>query len=188
MNGALKTEVQERQSLEVQLQRVTHTSLHDALTGLPNRALFADRLEHGLAQAKRHGWLLAVMFVDLDDFKAVNDRLGHEVGDAVLLTVAARLKENTRGDDTISRYGGDEFLYLLLEVRQREDTAVVAQKIAELIAQPVQVATRDGPTSLCVSASIGIALYPADGTTAAELIARADAAPARPTATCGSTA
>jgi diguanylate cyclase (GGDEF)-like protein len=176
MNGALKAAVHERRSLDAQLKQVTHTSLHDPLTGLANRALFADRLEHGLAQAKRHGWLLAVMFFDLDGFKGINDRFGHEAGDTVLRTVAARLKENTRSDDTVSRHGGDEFLYLLLEVSRTEDTAAIAQKLADLIAQPCEVPTPDGPTSLSVSASIGIALYPSHGTTCAELIAKADAA------------
>lgn len=176
MNGALKAEVHERQSLEAKLQQVTHTALHDELNGLPNRALFADRLEHGLAQAKRHGWNLAVMFVDLNEFKRINDTLGHAAGDAVLRTVAERLKTNTRSDDTVSRHGGDEFLYLLLEVAREEDIAVIAKKLAALIAQPCLVPTRDGETSLSVTASIGIALYPADGTTAAQLVARADAA------------
>ncbi len=183
LNDALKAEVDERRALEAQLAEVTaqaehaqQVALHDGLTGLPNRALFADRLDHGLAQAKRHGWLLAVMFVDLNGFKAINDRHGHRAGDAVLLTVATRLKQHTRADDTVGRQGGDEFLYLLLEVKREEDIALIAQKLASLISQPCKVEGREGPTMLRVGASIGISLYPRDGATAEQLIAQADAA------------
>src|SRR6202044_3678914 len=96
-----------------QVEGSRNAALHDSLTGLPNRVLFRDRLEHGIAQAKRHRWILAVMFVDMDNFKSINDTYGHEAGDAVLQTVAKRLAHNARVDDTVSRYGGDEFLYLL---------------------------------------------------------------------------
>jgi diguanylate cyclase (GGDEF)-like protein len=176
LNGALKDEVAERQALEAELSKVTHSSLHDELTGLPNRALFTDRLEHGLAQASRHGWHLAVMFVDLDAFKNINDRQGHDAGDTVLRTIAGRLKENLHSDDTVSRHGGDEFVYLLLEINRAEDAALVAQKLSKVIQLPCEVRTPEGQVSVSVSASIGIALYPADGTTAAQLIACADAA------------
>ncbi len=183
LNAALAAGVVERHSLETQLSQVTdqadraqHAALHDALTGLPNRALFADRFAHGLAQAERHAWLLAVMFVDLDGFKAVNDRLGHQAGDAVLCAIAGRLTDHTRSDDTVSRQGGDEFLYLLLEVKRAEDLERVAQKLAALIEQPCAVTGPAGPTTVTVTASIGIALYPRDGTTPEQLIARADAA------------
>jgi diguanylate cyclase (GGDEF)-like protein len=146
--------------------------LHDALTGLPNRVLFNDRLEHGMAQAKRHGWTLAVMFLDLDKFKTINDSYGHDAGDAVLLTIAKRLKETTRTDDTISRHGGDEFLYLLMEINDDQDAAVVAKKIIQAVQVPCDV----NVGQLTVNSSIGISIFPRDGNTAEALIASADAA------------
>ena len=183
VNLALKAEIKERHALEDQLAAVTeqgeadrHAALHDALTGLPNRALFNDRLEHGLAQAARHSWTLAVMFVDLDDFKIINDTLGHDVGDSVLRIIAERLKENTRSDDTVSRLGGDEFLYLLMEVPNEEDVTLIAQKLIKSIQAPCNVVKSGLTISLSVSASIGIASFPRNGTTAAMLIKSADTA------------
>ncbi|MEP7345708.1 MAG: GGDEF domain-containing protein, partial [Gemmatimonadaceae bacterium] len=133
VNLALESEVKGRRLLENQLAAVLeqeetarHASFHDPLTGLPNRALFDDRLQHGLAQATRHGWILAVMFMDLDDFKAINDSYGHEVGDRVLKMTAERLKETTRADDTVSRHGGDEFLHLLMGISDDKDAIVIA--------------------------------------------------------------
>ena len=135
VNLALKAEVEERHMLEEKLATATkdgedarHTSLHDSLTGLPNRALFNDRLNHALAQAKRHGSSVVVMFLDLDDFKKINDTHGHEVGDAVLMAVGERLREVTRNDDTVCRQGGDEFLYLLQDIRNLADIKPVAEK------------------------------------------------------------
>src|SRR3984893_16065724 len=117
VNLELKDEIKERHVLEGKLAAVTeqaevdrHAAFHDVLTGLPNRALFYDRLEHGFEQAKRHGWALVVMFFDVDDYKIVNDTYGHFAGDKVLQGIAGRLKKNTRGEDTVSRYGGDEFV------------------------------------------------------------------------------
>ncbi len=183
MNLALKDEVLARQSLEEQLETANeqgnaarHTSLHDPLTGLPNRALFNDRLEHGLAQATRHGWTLAIMFVDLDDFKQINDTHGHEAGDGVLRSIAERLRQSTRSDDTVSRHGGDEFLYLLLEVKREEDIAAVAEKLARTIQTPCDVNVGGTDMRFSVKASIGISVFPKDGTAAEQLIARADEA------------
>lgn len=179
VNLALENEVKQRHLLEQELARVTdqqkqslHASLHDALTGLPNRVLFNDRLEHGIEQAKRQGWTLAVMFLDLDKFKTINDAHGHDVGDEVLLSIAKRLTDTTRTDDTISRHGGDEFLYLLMEVNDNQDAAIVAEKIIQAVQRPC--ATSIG--ELTVGTSVGIAFYPTHGTTAAALIANADAA------------
>lgn len=179
VNQSLETEVQERHLLEQELAEVVaqhketlHSSLHDALTGLPNRVLFNDRLEHGIELAKRHGWTLAVMFLDLDKFKAINDSYGHAAGDAVLLTIARRLTETTRTDDTISRHGGDEFLYLLMEVSEERDAAIVAEKIIQAVQVPCDV----GGNELKVHTSIGISIFPRDGTTAEALIKSADAA------------
>lgn len=179
VNQSLKKEVQERHLLEQELAKIIsqqketlHISLHDALTGLPNRVLFIDRLEHGIEQAKRHGWTLAVMFLDLDKFKAINDAHGHAAGDAVLLTIAKRLKETTRTDDTISRHGGDEFLYLLMDVDEDQDAAIVATKIIQAVQWPCDT----GAGALTVHTSIGISIFPRNGTTAEALIMSADAA------------
>jgi diguanylate cyclase (GGDEF)-like protein len=182
VNKALESEIKERASINQQIvaakkeeENARFAALHDVLTGLPNRALFLDRLEHGLEQAIRHGWTLAVMFIDLNLFKSVNDTYGHHTGDAVLRMVAQRLKDNTRADDTVSRYGGDEFLYLLTQFADEACVAMIAQKIIHAIETP------PGPgepeiTASSVSASIGIAMYPRDGTTAEALIKVADAA------------
>jgi diguanylate cyclase (GGDEF)-like protein len=183
VNQALKDEVKERELLEAELAKVKaqgetdrHAALHDQLTGLPNRALFSDRLEHGLAQAVRHGWALAVLFVDLDDFKKINDSHGHEAGDVVLRTIADRLLENTRNDDTVSRHGGDEFLYLLMEVRDEGDITIIAEKLLQAIQAPCPLTAGGQSLNPCIKASIGISLFPRHGTTAEALINRADAA------------
>lgn len=179
VNQSLEKEVQERQLLEQQLTNVTvqqkdalHASLHDVLTGLPNRVLFNDRLEHGMEQAIRHGWALAVMFLDLDKFKTINDTYGHAAGDAVLQTMAKRLTETTRTDDTVSRHGGDEFLYLLMEISEARDAAIVAKKIIQAVQMPCDV----GGDKIQVGTSIGISIFPKDGTTVDALITNADVA------------
>jgi diguanylate cyclase len=183
VNVALENEINERHILEHQLAAVAqqgdvarHASLHDALTGLPNRVLLNDRLEHGLAQAKRHNRTLAVMFLDLDDFKKINDSHGHDTGDSVLKTIAERLANNTRSDDTMSRHGGDEFLCVLTEVSDEHAVALIAAKLINIILAPCQIRVHDLTISLSVKASIGISLFPIDGTTADVLIARADKA------------
>lgn len=179
VNRELEYEVRERQVLEHQLaaakeQEVSarQAAFHDALTGLPNRVLFNDRLEHGLAQAHRHGWALAVMFVDLNDFKTINDTHGHAVGDEVLQMISARLRDTTRDDDTVSRHGGDEFLYLLMEVKDESDIARIAQKLANTIQEPCTLSIGQ----IAIKASIGIAIFPRDGTTAEVLLNTADRA------------
>lgn len=183
VNLALKTEVKKRHVLEEQLAAVTeqgeadhHAAFHDVLTGLPNRALFNDRLEYGLAQAARHGWTLAVMFADLDDFKIINDTHGHDVGDSVLRIIAGRLKENSRSEDTVSRLGGDEFLCLLMEVGGEHEVSLIAQKIIQSIQMPCNVDKPGFELSPTVKASVGIALFPKNGTTAQMLIESADKA------------
>ncbi|MEB0033030.1 GGDEF domain-containing protein [Undibacterium sp. RTI2.1] len=183
VNQALGDEVIERQILEQRLETAQaqadeskHASLHDPLTGLPNRLLFYDRLEHGLAQANRHGWGLAVFFVDLDNFKIINDTLGHATGDHVLKTVALRLKETIRNDDTLCRHGGDEFLYLLLEVGDQEHIAVIADKIMAAIEAPIDPPELSSITIPSISASIGIAIFPKNGSSVEALIKSADEA------------
>lgn len=183
VNIELKDEVRARHVLEFKLEVVKeraevdrYDALHDPLTGLPNRVLFNDRLEHGLAQARRNGWRLAVMFIDLDGFKAINDTHGHAAGDSVLKAVASQLSQSVREDDTISRYAGDEFMYLLTAVKDNQDLSTVAAKILDSIQSPCDV-TVDGQTiRVTVTASVGIAIFPKDGTTVEALIHSADKA------------
>ncbi|HRE87272.1 MAG TPA: GGDEF domain-containing protein [Accumulibacter sp.] len=183
VNTELKEEVKERKVLDAQLATVTtqanearHASLHDPLTGLPNRALFNDRLEHGLAVAKRNGVHLAVMFLDLDNFKMINDSYGHDVGDLVLQIIAGRLKETTRDEDTVCRHGGDEFLYILMEIESEQDLVIVAEKIIRAVQVPCDIGVRDISISLIINPSIGISIFPKDGTTSEALLDVADKA------------
>jgi diguanylate cyclase (GGDEF)-like protein len=147
-------------------------ALHDSLTGLPNRELFDDRMAHAIALADRHHWTLAVMFLDLDDFKCINDAYGHTAGDAALKTIAQRLLQYGRGEDTVCRIGGDEFLYLLMNPRGKKNTEHIANSVWRTIAQPVAVADAE----LCIKPSIGIAIYPEHGVNGDQLIKNADAA------------
>jgi diguanylate cyclase len=144
----------------------------DALTGLPNRAALLDRLAQAIANAKRHGAQVALLFLDLNGFKQINDTFGHAVGDLALQLVATRLQASVRETDTVSRHGGDEFLILLAEVFQAADAVLVAEKVAMALAAPSHVGGHD----VELAASIGISLYPGDGLDAQTLIERADAA------------
>ena len=183
VNEALQVEIDMRQGLQSQLVEVTeqkdaavHSSLHDPLTGLPNRALFHDRLNHALTQTARHGWQLAVLFIDLDKFKLVNDTHGHASGDDILQAIAKSLKDAVRAVDTISRYGGDEFLVLLTQVSDKQMLKRVADKMAHVI-QSASVANPDNTADrIHIGASIGVALYPNDGLSADALIDAADKA------------
>ena len=183
VNAALKDEVSERLVLESKLEALAeqeqasrHAAVHDPLTGLPNRVLFNDRLEHGLAQARRHGWSLAVMFIDLNDFKKINDTYGHDAGDTVLKTIASRLTQRVRDDDTVSRHGGDEFLYLLTAVNDEGDLPAIAEKIIASIQEPCSVNVGDVSVHSSTGASVGIAIFPKNGNTAEILIQKADKA------------
>ena len=183
VNQALQMEIRDRTMVDHRLAAAfeqeagsRNAALHDKLTALPNRVLFGDRLEHGIAQAKRHRWNLAVMFVDMDKFKNINDTYGHQAGDTVLQTVALRLKHTTRTDDTISRFGGDEFLCVLTELREQDEIAMIAAKILKAIQAPCCLRIGDIIVSPCLEASIGISVFPKDGASAAALISRADEA------------
>ena len=149
---------------------LAHQAQHDSLTGLPNRLLLDDRLNHAMVLARRHGVKLALLYLDLDRFKNVNDSLGHEIGDRLLKVIAQRLLGCVRGSDTVSRQGGDEFVILLSEVAAGQDAAVSAEKILRTLNAPVDI---DGH-HLHVSASIGIAIYPEDGEDAVSLLKHAD--------------
>ncbi len=151
---------------------IAYQAYHDILTELPNRVMFMDRLGMALMQAKRNESKLAVMFIDLDRFKLVNDTLGHGVGDELLQQVSARLKECLRRCDTLSRLGGDEFTAVLPELNDSHDAALIGQKFIECLRLPFHLA--DQPVH--ISASIGIAVYPADGTTVDELMRNSDVA------------
>jgi diguanylate cyclase (GGDEF)-like protein len=147
-------------------------TLHDITTGLPNRNLFNDRLTHAIALAKRHTWTLAVMFLDLDRFKCINDAHGHAIGDEVLKGVAKRLLHHARAEDTVCRNGGDEFLYLFMNPQGSENIQRIAGALLETIAQPIDM----GDLQPVINASIGIAVYPSDGNSEEQLIRNADTA------------
>jgi len=149
---------------------LTHQAQHDSLTGLPNRLLLDDRLNHAMGIARRHGVKLALLYLDLDRFKNVNDSLGHEIGDRLLKVIAQRLLGCVRGSDTVSRQGGDEFVILLSEVAAGQDAAISAEKVLRALNAPIDI---DGH-QLHVSASIGIAIYPEDGEDPASLLKHAD--------------
>jgi diguanylate cyclase (GGDEF)-like protein len=154
------------------VEEATKRTLLDYATGIPTRELFNDRLEQALALIKRHGWDMAVLFIDLDRFKLINDTYGHGIGDKVLQIVAQRLATQARHEDTICRYGGDEFLYLLVNPKGTENISRVARKVFDLISQPSLIDN----LILMIEPSIGIAVYPEDGTSGEELVSNADAA------------
>ena len=171
--------------LALVVQRVHHTidtcraehhvrnlAYSDVLTGLPNRRHFQERLEQQIAQAQRSNGALALMFLDLNRFKAVNDNLGHDIGDLLLQAVAGRLGHSVRGSDNVARLGGDEFTVVLEAPASRAVITAVATKIAEELSHPYQIEGHD----ISVSPSIGIALFPADGGDAGRLMRHADAA------------
>ncbi len=152
--------------------RMSHLAQHDALTGLPNRLLLNDRLDRAIEAARRHGRSLAVLFMDVDRFKCINDSLGHVAGDQILQSVARRLVASVRGSDTVSRQGGDEFVVLLSEVACPEDAAFSAEKLLAALSVPHRI----GKHELQVTASVGIAIFPGDGTEPAALLKKADLA------------
>jgi len=151
---------------------ITHAAEHDFLTGLPNRLLLNDRISQAVAVAQRHQTEVAVLFLDLDGFKHINDSLGHPIGDKLLQSVTKRLVACVRGADTVSRQGGDEFVALLSEVHRPEDAAVLARKMLQAVAQPHPIDGHD----LHITASIGVSVYPDDGLDAETLIKNADTA------------
>nr|WP_315395111.1 EAL domain-containing protein [uncultured Duganella sp.] len=165
----LQSTLETQRDTEMRLDFIAH---HDCLTGLPNRLQFQLRLEHGIAYARRHGTSLAVLFVDIDHFKTINDTLGHDAGDQVLAQFAQRLRQCVREVDTVARQGGDEFIVLLTELRGGADAQQVADKIIAAIAAPF---TLDGEP-LRVGASVGVAVYPDDDQNIEELVEKADLA------------
>ena len=162
-------DIRRRKASQARIDFLAH---HDLLTGLPNRALLLERLEFILATAHRRGTRVAVLFIDLDNFKVVNDSLGHAAGDALLKVVAARIPATLRSVDVVSRHGGDEFLVVLPDMESEQGPIPVAEKLLAAISEPMDL---DGQ-SVSVSPSIGIAVYPRDGESAEALIKNADAA------------
>jgi diguanylate cyclase (GGDEF)-like protein/PAS domain S-box-containing protein len=153
-------------------RQMSHLAQHDALTGLPNRLLLHDRLTEAITLAHRHGKPIAVLFLDVDRFKAVNDALGHASADQVLRSIAMRLSGTLRRSDTVSRYGGDEFVIVLSELERTGDAELVARKLLTAI----DGVHRVDETDVHVTASVGVSLYPDHGGDAGTLIASADAA------------
>ena len=160
-------DITERKAAE---QQIEYQAYHDALTGLSNRRLFQEHLTLALALAQRRRRNVAVLFLDLDNFKIVNDSLGHTVGDALLKQVATRLKKAVREGDTVARVGGDEFTIVLQDLPHRDDAAIVAEKVLRAVAQPIEVSEH----RLYVTTSIGITVFPDDGEDAETLLKNAD--------------
>jgi len=153
-------------------QQMTYSAQHDFLTGLPNRMLLNDRVTQAIASSSRHQGMVAVLFLDLDGFKQVNDSLGHAVGDKLLQSVAARLTASLRGSDTVSRQGGDEFVVLLSEIARAEDAAFTAKRMLDAVTAPHSIDGHD----LYITTSIGISIHPDDGLDGPTLIKNADTA------------
>lgn len=186
VNDSLAEEIDERRLLEAQLENSTselrasrvrerrsrHDSHHDKLTGLPNMTLFVDRLESAIVQAARHEWRVAVLFLDLDRFKSVNDTHGHDIGDRVLEMIGLRLQQFTRAGDTVARRSGDEFLVVMLEAKDEATVGGFARQLLDVVAKPCQI----GELDISVIPSIGVAIYPDDGLTANDLLRSADKA------------
>ena len=167
---SLTTDITEHKRVEERIQRVAH---HDSLTGLPNRLLFDDRLDHAIAAARRDSRQVALLFIDLDLFKPVNDTLGHAVGDDLLKGVAARIRQAVREADTVARVGGDEFTVILAGAGTAGEAATVAGKIGEALSVPFQLG--NPRQDVQIGASIGIATFPADASDASGLVQAADA-------------
>ena len=162
-------DITERKQSEEKIQQMAY---HDSLTGLPNRKLFSDRLGIALAQAQRNQKKVGIAMLDLDNFKDVNDTLGHDVGDLLLKATAERLSAALRKGDTVARFGGDEFVLILPDLKVIEDAIQVAQKIVDSFRKPFLIDTHQ----LVVTTSIGIAVYPNDGTDEGILLKNADIA------------
>ncbi|AGZ33556.1 MULTISPECIES: diguanylate cyclase domain-containing protein [Pseudomonas] len=159
--------------LQNENQTLAHQASHDSLTGLPNRAFFEGRLNRTVRNAARQGDHLALLFLDSDHFKQINDSLGHAVGDEVLICVAERVRAQLREHDLVARLGGDEFAVILTPMQSREDAERIAEKIVASMKLPIQL---DSGSSISTSVSVGIAYYPQDGTDPASLLNAADAA------------
>ena len=169
MQEEILRQISELNENRIELERLAH---HDPLTGLPNRRLFFDRLEHAIANAKRSGKRVGLLFVDLDHFKEINDELGHAIGDEVLCSIARLLSSITRGGDTVARLGGDEFIILFDQIEDGKILSGIAQKLLGHLQNRLLL----GGHQVLVQASLGISLYPEHGDTAESLVQNADKA------------
>jgi diguanylate cyclase (GGDEF)-like protein len=168
----ISREKQAQKDLRELALQTTHLAEHDLLTGLPNRLLLSDRIGQAIAFAQRNRTQLAVLFLDLDGFKHINDSLGHTIGDRMLQSVAKRLLDCVRGSDTVSRQGGDEFVVLLGEIKAAEDATILARKLIAEVARPHTIGQHD----LYITTSVGVSVYPDDGLDAETLIKHSDTA------------
>ncbi len=167
--GVIIRDISEQKKYEQHLQ---HSATHDSLTDLPNRTLLKDRLTHSLAKSERNNEKLAVLYIDLDNFKAVNDTYGHAAGDFLLQQFTKRLQEQTRKCDTVARISGDEFIMVLEAISDPEQAAIVAEKVIMLTKEPYQLDDK----AILATLSIGISIFPKDGTDPEILLQRADSA------------
>jgi diguanylate cyclase (GGDEF)-like protein/PAS domain S-box-containing protein len=161
-------DITQRKESEARIHYLAH---YDSLTGLANRALLSDRLKESVANAARYSYRFALLFIDLDRFKRVNDSLGHEIGDQLLKSVAKRMQSSVRGTDTISRVGGDEFIVLLSQIPSPDVPAKTAEKLVNVLSEPYKIEEHD----VVVTASVGVSIYPDDGKDAESLMRKADA-------------
>jgi diguanylate cyclase (GGDEF)-like protein len=168
-NRNLKLQIKERRQAEKKLK---HLALHDPLTGLPNRLLFQDRLQQAIALSKRNRHKFSVFFMDLDNFKIINDTMGHEVGDELLKEVAKRLSDTGRDMDTVARLGGDEFAFIINKVKTIENAVIVAQRLNKLLKKPIEV----NGNKINMGSSIGVTMFPDDAENSEELLRNADIA------------
>lgn len=166
---SVSRDVTERKRAEAAVHEMAY---HDTLTGLPNRSLLSERAEQAMADVHRHGDLLALAFIDLDDFKPINDAIGHHAGDDVLRTIAARLVATVRTNDTVARFGGDEFVVMLPRLPDRDAIERVASKLAQVVRAPIETAER----TILVTASIGLAVYDPTEDGFSSLLSKADMA------------
>lgn len=162
--------VQELASLRSALEKAHEFARYDELTGLANRRLLLERFNQASALGKRHQQQLALLFLDLDDFKSINDKFGHSVGDSLIQQVATRLCTSVRASDTVCRYGGDEFVVLLSEIVKNDGALAVVEKLRGQLMMPYDV----GGTSITMGLSLGVAVYPDDGDTYDDLIQQSD--------------
>jgi len=153
-------------------EKVEHLAFHDDLTGLPNRRLLADRMTQALSRARRYNWHLAVLIIDVDNFKAVNDTLGHDAGDAILCQLASRLRRSIRENDTVARLGGDEFIAVIEGLRAQEDATRAADFLTASLGAPYEV----NDQKVRVTSTVGCAIFPTQGDTLEDLLKEADAA------------
>ncbi len=165
----ISTDITERKQAE---KIIRHMSSHDTLTNIPNRALLMDRMDQALARARRDKTKIAVMFIDLDNFKPVNDSMGHIVGDKTLKIIAKRLSSCLRETDTVARFGGDEFVVILMGINSKEDASNMAQKLNDAISRPISL----GDKEVSIGASIGISIYPDNAKTPEAMLSLADRA------------